>query len=129
MTASLAHSSLHGHLQVGRRNAARLRLCVPAKLESVFGVRRCVLIDLSRTGAQIALDTPLDTGEAGFLRFLGFDLFAEIVRKDRGGNGLEFEVALTDEQVLKVRELSENLDTLERRTLLHDVREWVTGER
>ncbi|MEM7690759.1 MAG: PilZ domain-containing protein [Pseudomonadota bacterium] len=112
---------------VGRRKAARLRLSIPAKLVTVSETRRCVLIDLSRTGAQIALPKPLQVGDAAFLRFAGFDVFASALRCDQGRNGLEFDMELSDADVIAIRHYAESAEADERRALIDEARAWVMG--
>ncbi|WP_299193753.1 PilZ domain-containing protein [uncultured Erythrobacter sp.] len=116
---------------IGRRQAARLRLSIPARLVTLSDTRHCILIDLSRTGAQIGLEEPLEEGENAFLQIDGLDEFAEVVRSDIGPlggiNGVVFEEPLSDEQVISVRRFSESLETRERQAFRSEVRAWVTG--
>lgn len=112
---------------VGRRSAPRLRLTIPAQLVTVSGTRRCVLLDVSRTGAQIGLANPMAVGDAGFLRFAELEVFGCVIRDGRGLNGLEFDVPLTDAEVLATRVYAENYEMDERRALLAEARAWVTG--
>ena len=128
MQGSIAPDAPLGENKVGRRKAARLRLSIPAKLVTIYATHPCVLVDLSRTGARIALEQPLASGEAGFLRFLDRELFVCAVRTQRGFNGLEFEPHLSDEQVLDIRSYAGKMDMIEKRRLMEDVRNWVAGK-
>jgi hypothetical protein len=112
---------------VGRRAAARLRLSIPATLVTLADTRRCILIDVSRTGAQVSLPEPLAVGEAGFLRFAGIEVFGVAIRAATGCNGLEFDVELGDDDVLAVRHHAESYEADARRALREEVRAWVTG--
>ena len=112
---------------VGRRSAARLRLSIPARLVTVCETRRCVLLNVSRTGAQIGLAKPLAVGDAGFLRFAGLEVFGSVIRAGKGLNGLEFDQEMTDEDVLATREYAERYEADERRALMEEARAWVTG--
>lgn len=112
---------------VGRRGAARLRLSIPARLITVSETRRCVLLDVSRTGAQIGLRKPLEEGEAGLLQFSRFEAFGCVVHMDQGLNGLEFDVGLTQADVLEIRRDAENYAADERASLLNEARAWVMG--
>jgi len=116
---------------IGRRNAARLRLSIPARIVTLSDTRRCILIDLSRTGAQIGLEAPLEKGKNVFLQLAGLDEFAEVVRADvgpnGGTNGIAFDEHLTDDQVIMVRHYSESIEANESLALRREVRAWVTG--
>ncbi len=118
-------------IPVGRREAARLRLSIPARLVTLYDTRRCILVDLSRTGAQVGLQSPLRQDEGIFLQVAGIDQFGSIVRRivrQNGGiNGVEFETPLTDEQVIALRRYSESLVAEERQALRDEVRAWVSG--
>ena len=117
---------------VGRRSAARLRLSIPARFISLDGYNDCILIDLSETGAQIALARPLRRGAFGYLQVARFEFFAEAVRRvqgPRGGvNGLMFDARVSPEVVLAVRAHAETLHQREQQALRDQVRRWVTGE-
>jgi hypothetical protein len=117
---------------VGRRSAARLRLSIPARFISLDGYSDCILIDLSETGAQIALAQPLRRGAAVYLQVARFEIFAEAVRRvqgPRGGvNGLVFDERISPETVLAVRAHAETLQQREQQALRDQVRRWVTGE-
>ena len=106
-----------------------MRLYIPAKIVTVLETRSCIVLDLSRNGARIALERPLDVGEAGYLKLLDEEMFICTVRADLAGNGLEFDDPLSDARVLEVRTYSETMDLIQRRKHLHEVREWVTGKR
>lgn len=113
----------------GRRAAARLRLSIPAKIVTIYATTRCVLLDLSRSGAQIGIQTPLDVGDPVFLRFVDYEVFATVKRRSEGANGLEFEGLLEEEIVLRARRYAETFEDAKRRALMDDVRAWVNGAR
>jgi len=116
---------------VGRRSAARLRLSIPARLIALNGTFRCILVNLSRTGAQVGLEHPLKNGDGAILQVAGIDHFAVVMRSERGSfggvNGLEFEEPLSDDDVLATRRFAESFEMNERITLLREVEAWVTG--
>ena len=112
---------------VGRRGAPRLRLAIPARLVTLTETRRAVLLDVSRSGAQINLAKPLEEGEVGFLHFAGLEAFAGAVRRGEGFNGLEFDIELSAADVLATRHYAERYEADERRALLEEARVWVTG--
>lgn len=116
---------------IGRRAAPRLRLSIPARLVTLVDTRRCILVNLSRTGAQIGLEKPLRKGEGAFLKLAGLDQFGSVVRcavgSGGGVNGLEFECALTDKEVLALRIYAESFADDENRKLRSEVQKWVSG--
>ncbi|MEM7703863.1 MAG: hypothetical protein AAF251_18145 [Pseudomonadota bacterium] len=113
---------------VGRRNAARLRLSLPARFIAVEETHKAILLNLSRTGAQIAILNSVREGEGGFLECGQLKVFAIIARSEFGINALEFEEPLTDQAVLDIRRYSETVEERERRHLLETARQWVNGE-
>ncbi len=114
--------------KMGRRGAARLRLAIPARVVSLYSTQRCVLLDVSRTGAKIALKKPLDLGEGALLQVHTLDQFASAVRCENGRNGLEFEAPLSDELVIQMRWFGEQIEEQEKRDLREAVRAWVNGD-
>lgn len=120
-------------VKTGRRRVSRLRLSIPARLVSIYDTRRCILIDISRGGAQIGLEEPLPLCDGVFLQIAGLEPFGEVVRSDAGPdggiNGITFDPQLTDADILAVRAYSETFRQEERRALLEEARSWVVGRR
>lgn len=120
-----------GAIPVGRRSAPRLRLSIPAELVSLYDRRRCILIDLSCTGAQVGLERPLREGDEVVLQIAGLAPFADVVRQaigEHGGvNGLSFDPPISEDEVLKVRAHSERFRDDEMRALRREVQQWVEG--
>lgn len=114
---------------VGRRGSARLRLSVPAKLQTTLRTLDCVLVNISRTGARIALEYPLEIGEFAVLKCARLEEYADVVRCGPGHNGLQFDRPLSKEQILALRAHSENAELEERHAFRREVRNWVTGGR
>ena len=116
----------------GRRTAPRLRLAIPARFVSIYSTQRCVLIDLSRTGARLAIATPLAPGQPGYLEIDRMEIFGTIVRAQRSGemtlNALAFDHPIAQEAVLRVRAYAEGLEMRTQMALRDQVRRWVTGE-
>lgn len=112
----------------GRRSAPRLRLSLPARLITIDGNQPCILLNLSRSGAQVALFEALRTGESAVLRCASIDVFGDIVRCEIGLNALRFETELRDENVLAIRRYADSYAENERRSLVETARNWVTGE-
>jgi len=118
---------------VGRRSAARLRLSIPARLLTIHGIHDCILLDLSRTGARIALTLPLPIGADGFVRVGLLEAFGEVIRREVGSGGgvnaIKFDDPVGLADVLGVRHHAETYRLRERHALLDQVRSWVTGEK
>lgn len=117
---------------IGRRAAARLRLAIPARFVSIYSTQNCLLLDISQTGARVALANPLAEHKSGFLIFAQFELFGSIVRADRGAGGganaIAFDDPITQADVLEVRRFAEGFDARERLAIRDLVRRWVDGE-
>lgn len=125
------HSSDKGNAPVpavGRRSAPRLRLSLPAQLIAVEKAHTCILLNLSRSGAQVAILESMREGEGAILRCGMIDHFAIVTRSEFGLNALEFDEPLTDQIVLETRLYHENFEARERRALIETARKWVTGE-
>lgn len=114
--------------KVGRRAAPRLRLSLPGQLVAVERVHRCILLNLSRTGAQVAILDALREGEGAILKCGVIDHFAVVTRSEFGLNALEFDEPLTDAQVIDIRHYHENFEERERRALIETARKWVNGD-
>lgn len=63
----------------GRRESARLRVHLAARLVSRVGTQHVVLTDLSMRGAQVIVSEPLRVGEELMLLWNGFEAFGDVV--------------------------------------------------
>lgn len=113
---------------VGRRLAPRLRLSLPAQLIAVERSHTCILLNLSRTGAKVAILDAMREGEGAILRCGVIDHFGIITRSEFGLNAIAFEEPLSDKIVLETRRYYENFEERERRALIEMARKWVTGD-
>lgn len=118
-------------MPIGRRSAPRLRLSLPARLVTISDTRRCILIDLSRSGAQIGLERPLKSGADVFLQIADIDQFG-IVRRQAHGlmgglNGIEFDDRLTDKHVISMRHYADTFQEEANRALRREASNWVSG--
>lgn len=112
----------------GRRAAPRLRLSLPAQLIAVERAHTCILLNLSRSGAQVAILDALREGEGAMLRCGQINEFVIVTRSEFGLNGLQFDEEISDELVLEIRRYHENFEERERRALVNTARKWVTGD-
>ncbi|MGY6552287.1 MAG: hypothetical protein ACXIT4_10395 [Erythrobacter sp.] len=85
-------------------------------------------MNLSRTGAQVAILHSLREGEGAILRCGVIDHFTLVTRSEFGLNALQFDEPLIDREVIEVRHYFENFAERERRTLMETARKWVTGD-
>ena len=113
---------------IGRRAAPRLRLSLPAQLIAIEKAHTCILLNLSRTGAQVAILDAMRKGEGAILRCGIINHFAIVTRAEFGLNALEFDEPLTDAIVLETRRYHENFEEREKRALIETARKWVTGD-
>lgn len=113
---------------IGRRTAPRLRISLPGQLIAVEKAHTCILMNLSRTGAQVAILDSMREGEGAILRCGAINHFAIVTRSEFGLNALEFDEPLSDALVLETRRYHENFEERERRALIETARKWVTGD-
>jgi hypothetical protein len=113
---------------VGRRSAPRLRLSLPARFVAVERTHRCILLNLSRSGALIAILDSLREGESGFLHCGSLSAFTTVTRSEFSLNALQFEDGIGHEDVLDIRRYYETFEERERRQLIETARRWVSGE-
>ncbi len=129
--AALEAAAKSAPIPVGKRGAARLRLSISAKLVSRYATHRCILIDLSCTGAQVGLEEPLDLEETAILQFGETEIFCEVVRsvrsKNGGINGFRFDPELEEADVLEIRAYAETYERDQLRSLRAEIRNWVDG--
>ena len=122
-----------GVVAVGRRAAPRLRLAIPARFVSIYSVQPCVLLDISCTGARMALGEPLARGKSGYIEIARMEIFGDVVRTERGVDGgvnaIAFEHPISKAQVLEIRCFAEDFELREHKALRDQVRRWVTGEK
>jgi hypothetical protein len=110
-----------------RRNDARARLKLPARLVLLYGSCSCTVADISRKGACVVTDYSLKVGDHGVLQRHGLDHFFMVhwVRDDRCG--LSFDEVVPKETILRLRQLAENLESDAKEQLREFGREWVEG--
>jgi hypothetical protein len=113
---------------IGRRAAPRLRLSLPAQLIAIEKTHTCILLNLSRTGAQVAILDSIREGEGAMLRCGIINHFVIVARSEFGLNAVVFDEPLSDAIVLETRRYHENFEEREKRALIETARKWVTGD-
>ena len=113
---------------VGRRRAPRLRVSLPARFVAIDRTHPCILLNISQTGAQIAILNSVREGEAGVLECGKVKAFGLVVRSEISLNALHFDEELSYEDVIGIRRLYETYELRERRKLIETARRWASGE-
>ena len=108
-----------------RRAFSRLRLGIPARLLSLDGQQWVTLVDLSQSGARVALDSTSKIS-GGLLRWLGFEAFGDPAWQVGDELALHFDEPIEPRWLFETRqrapvELNTELDAR------NAAREWVTG--
>ncbi|MEE4337812.1 hypothetical protein [Erythrobacter sp.] len=110
-----------------------MRLGIPGGLVTLGGTERCDLVDLSCSGARVALTNALDDllapGDGALLRVAGLEAFGEVVRRDSSAIAFAFEERLAEGDVLAVRRHAERLAGDPTSALRQAAHNWVTGGR
>lgn len=109
------------------RTAPRLPLSLPGEFIGTAGNQRCILTDLSRDGARIALREPVPVGSDGYLRVGPIDHFMTVVRVEKGGNALVFDNPVADVFVANVRRFQATLAEREETELRETALRWASG--
>ena len=113
---------------IRERGAPRLHLSLPANFIATDGNFSCIITNISRTGALIAINNTQKVGSNGYVRSGPIDRFVTVVREERGLNAIEFDIPLTDLFVADLRRSQETFAYRERQQLAETVRSWTTGE-
>ncbi|MEM7780976.1 MAG: PilZ domain-containing protein [Pseudomonadota bacterium] len=114
-------------LRATERAAPRLALALPGTFIAAKGNFRCIITNLSRTGALVAISEPLKTGSNGYLRGGPVDRFVTVTRQEQGLNAVEFDIPFSDQFVADLRRYQSGLEDYNRQELAHTVRDWTNG--
>jgi hypothetical protein len=112
---------------VGRRGDARARLSLPATLESVRGVFRVKIINISCSGAMVEVPERLKVGSDVVLQRGKLDAFGVVVWAGSGRCGLQFYDPLSEEEVILYRRVSEQTALEADREVLANAEHWAKG--
>ncbi len=117
-------------LQIGRRRDSRLRLNIPARLETIYGNVKVVLIDLSQSGGHLLTGEKQLCGKDAVLGWLQYEAFGRIVWSTDRQAGLEFDGMLTPQTLLATRDAAERDPRKEeQREAFLAARAWYNGHR
>ncbi|MBA4163531.1 MAG: PilZ domain-containing protein [Erythrobacter sp.] len=120
--------ALAAHTQTGRRDAARLRLYLPARLALVDGVVSCIIEDISQTGAKILIQHARPIGQSGILQCPPLDVFFDRVWTDGVRVGVAFEEPVEPETLHALRQLHDNYSAMSKQELRRTAQDWVRGK-
>ncbi len=97
----------------GRRRHSRLRLQLPARLITLGKSYHVTLIDLSLTGAKVALDVSGPRHGDAVLEWGGFDAFCSIAWSAGRFSGLDFEEPLPARLLIATRDLGDTTEPVD----------------
>lgn len=107
-----------------RRSHPRLRLGLPARLETLFGTWDVQLVDLSQTGARldVAVRPKVRTG---VLKWLGFEAMGDVVWRNDHLLGMTFDEQVSLETIVATRDADPSV--IGEVELVEAARAWATG--
>ena len=120
MAATAANLDFHP-----RRGKARLRLGIPAAFITVNGRQEISLLDLSQSGARLRVDDSEPVGR-GILKWMDFEAFGSVVRRNGKDIGLQFEEPIESDWVLDTKEWLPEVPRA-KDELRQFARDWVRG--
>lgn len=112
---------------VGRREDARVRVRLAARLVSLAGTQAVRLNNLSRGGASVTTELPMKRGADAILQWRNVEAFAQVTWVEGCRCGLRFEQPIPDEAVLLARSASDNRSSLLRAEQLAAARAFSKG--
>lgn len=111
----------------GNRYGNRLRLGVPAGLVMTYRTRRCLLDDISSTGARIRVEEPLVRGRIVMLQFHELRLCCSVIWCRNGECGLRFDKKLAQEDMKGFLWILQHPKAYRRICQESGVRDWSAG--
>jgi hypothetical protein len=124
---ALAHGAAGAH-RTGRRAAPRVRLGIPAKVMLLQGLEKCVLEDLSQTGARLMLSgTRPRLGAGAVLEVQGTSAFGAVIWVLADRIGLQFDEALPLDEVVAIRHYADAFAEHEAAISSRNARDFVQG--
>lgn len=87
---------------VQRRSAVRMVIDHPACLQFMTGMAEVRIVDISKGGAKLLLETMLEGGFSGCLKFEGHEVFCKAAWTNGKTCGLAFDQPLSDDALAKI---------------------------
>jgi hypothetical protein len=109
-----------------RRGSSRLRLGIPARLETFDGPQHVRLLDLSQSGAQVLISPQLPFKSA-VLGWLAFEAFGDVVWQTADHAGLQFDEPVPMDWIIETRQQAPAIVRNEKWSAHAAAREWVAG--
>ena len=114
----------------GRRKLSRVRLALPGKVIMISGHEKCLLEDLSQTGAGMTMaGTAPPVGADVVLMVQGVEAFGRVVWRRGPTFGVVFDEPVSREDVIRLRATHDHFQTLETEQNRRRAREFVQGRR
>lgn len=113
--------------QAPRRAHSRLRLGMPARLETLDGRQKVRLINLSQGGAHLIASQPGDIRQA-VLTWLRFEAFGTVAWSEGDHIGLEFDEPLPMAVLIETRQRAPAVVREEAMMTKEAARDWVAGK-
>jgi hypothetical protein len=112
---------------IGRRESRRVRVLLPASIETLNGNEAAELTSLSCTGAAISLQNVPKLSADLMLRCGSLEAFCTVVWVKPGRCGLQFEDPITETDVLSARRTSDHLPASQQAQRMAAAKAWVEG--
>lgn len=91
--------------QTRRRSRPRLRLGIPATLQTLHGRIEVQLLDISQSGARVRLRTS-GCPRSAVLHWLTYEAYGDVVWEKGGLCGMKFDPPLPADYILQTRQLA-----------------------
>lgn len=112
---------------IGRRESRRVRVYIPASIETLHGNHAAELTSLSCTGAAISLQSVPKLSADLVLRCGSLEAFCTVVWVKPGRCGLHFDEPITETEVLSARQTSDQLPASQQAQRMAAAKAWVEG--
>lgn len=112
---------------IGRRESRRVRVVLPASVETLHGNQAAELTSLSCTGAAVSLESVPKLGADLVLRCGSLEAFCNVVWVKPGRCGLHFDEPISEADVLSARHTSDHLPASQQAQRLAAAKAWVDG--
>lgn len=109
-----------------RRSFGRMKLGIPATLETIHGRKHVRMVDLSQGGALVLLPQEIPVRDC-MVNWLGFEAFASAVWRHGTQVGLAFEEPLALAKLMATRNLAPELIQQENLAAEDAARGWSEG--